>query len=802
MAEGTRMVQMQRDIDSMQNQMGQLSEIKKHVGEISEIKKQLADVSDMKRQMESLTATMTALLQDKTGRADHEERHYYEGETSGGGRHYQQRFNRMDFPKFDRVDPANWLYKATQYFDFNQIQGMDRIPIASFHMEGEALIWFQDADYSGLIGNWDSFAKACLVRFGPTSYDDPMESLTRLRQTHSVAAYKAQFEALSNRLRGLTEPYKLSCFLSGLKDEIRLPVRMLALTGLGQAFGLAKIQEEYVLSSRKGFKQFGSSTFSTYGKPTSYGDQNVFPRKEENSNTLVKKVSPNLPVQRLSSAQMRERRAKGLCYTCDKKWSSSHVCKTLKLYLLHGVEIQQDEPTEEVFFDSIEEVMLVEDQKPGVELEQPQISIHAISGSLSPNTMRIVGSIQHQRVIILVDYGSTHNFLDPAIARKAKLPQLTSEKIVVKIANGELMSSEGKCSAVSMKVQGNTFCTKFYILTLGCCDLVLGIQWLRTLGPIIWDFLKLTITFNWKGEHIFLQGLNPTQLSVEEGSKFLRSSNKGVLLQLLGEESHVTSDIDNPVFEDLLTEFGGIFEEPTGLPPRRTHDHRILLKDNTKPICVRPYRYPYYQNMEIEKIVRDLLNSGVIRSSQSPFSSPVLLVRKADGSWRMCMDYRALNQETIKDKFPIPVIDELLDELFGATIFSKLDLRSGYHQIRVKEEDIPKTAFRTHEGHYEFLVMPFGLINAPYTFQGLMNEVLKPFLRKFVLVFFDDILVYSKSVEEHGIHLRQVLLVLQQNQLYAKKSKCRFGVGVIDYLGHFISEKRVSTDPSKIAAMS
>jgi hypothetical protein len=153
-------------------------------------------------------------------------------------------------------NPTNWLYKPTQYFDFNQIQGMDRILIASFHMEGEALIWFQEAEFSGLINTWDTFAKACLVRFGPTAYDDPMESPTRLRQTHYVVAYKAQFEALSNRLRGLTEPYKLSCFLSGLKDDIRLAVRMLASTSLGQAFGLATIQEKYVLSFRKAIRFF------------------------------------------------------------------------------------------------------------------------------------------------------------------------------------------------------------------------------------------------------------------------------------------------------------------------------------------------------------------------------------------------------------------------------------------------------------------------------------------------------------------------------------------------------------------
>jgi RNase H-like domain found in reverse transcriptase/Reverse transcriptase (RNA-dependent DNA polymerase)/Integrase zinc binding domain len=217
-------------------------------------------------------------------------------------------------------------------------------------------------------------------------------------------------------------------------------------------------------------------------------------------------------------------------------------------------------------------------------------------------------------------------------------------------------------------------------------------------------------------------------------------------------------------------------------------------------VNLRPYRYSHFQKVELESIIEELLKTSVIRPSTSSYASPALLVRKKS-SWCLCVDYMQLNVMTVKKKYPIPIIDDLLDELNGARVFSKIDLKVGYHQILMKDTDIHKIAFITHQGLYEYLVMSFGLTNSPATFQALMNQIFQPYLRKFVLVLFDDILVYITNLSTHKIHLSLVLQKLLDHQLCAKRSKCEFSVSQIEYLGHLITGEGVATNPGKVQAM-
>ncbi|GJR57636.1 putative reverse transcriptase domain-containing protein [Tanacetum coccineum] len=204
---------------------------------------------------------------------------------------------------------------------------------------------------------------------------------------------------------------------------------------------------------------------------------------------------------------------------------------------------------------------------------------------------------------------------------------------------------------------------------------------------------------------------------------------------------------------------------------------------------------------ELSEQLKELSDKGFIRPSSSPWGAPVLFVKKKDGSFRMCIDYRELNKLTVKNRYPLPRIDDLFDQLQGSSVYSKIDLRSGYHQLRVREEDIPKTAFRTRYGHYEFQVMPFGLTNAPAVFMDLMNRVCKPYLDKFVIVFIDDILIYSKSKQEHEKHLKIILELLKKEELYAKFSKCEFWIPKVQFLGHVIDSEGIHVDPAKIESI-
>ena len=438
---------------------------------------------------------------------------------------------------------------------------------------------------------------------------------------------------------------------------------------------------------------------------------------------------------------------------------------------------------------------------------ETKVSLNSVVGLSSPKTMKLRGQINGHEVIVMIDPSATHNFISTRLIQQLKLHVVTTKEFGVSLGNGESIKGSGECKGITLQFAEVDVREDFLPFQLGNSDVLLGVQWLEKLGHVTTNWKSQRMSFKVGSRTVVLQGdasLTHTKVSLKAMIKTVRKEGGGLLVEVRqmekSEDKAINPDI--PMFlQPVLNKFGPVFKSTMGLPPYRGHEHAIVLKEGSNPVSIRPYRYPQFQKDEIEKLVKEMLDAGIIQPSVSPFSSPVLLVKKKTGAWRFCVDYRALNKETVPDKFLIPVIDELLDELHGARYFSKLDLKSGYHQIRVRDADVFKTAFRTHEGHYEFLVMPFGLSNAPSTFQSLMNNIFKPLLRKTVLVFFDDILIYSRSQQEHSEHVAAVLQILQANSLVVNPNKCEWGKEQIEYLGHVVSSQGVSADASKVQDM-
>ncbi|WVZ06906.1 hypothetical protein V8G54_020252 [Vigna mungo] len=539
--------------------------------------------------------------------------------------------------------------------------------------------------------------------------------------------YCMQFEMVSTLLRGTDRTMLKGIFLNGLKEEIRAELKLYDNDSISDLMDRSLLLEEKNMAMRSG----GFSGFVKVSGELSRG-KSMISMGEKGG-----KSKPEPPGER--------KLLEGRRLTRGITGKEEHVCKLqhYELVLVEGQEEGKPKETEE-------DGGPAETEEPILELENKNLV--------------------------------------------TKTPEYT-----VEMGIGQKEKNKGICKAVQIEMQGIRIEQDFFILNLGGTEVVLELDWLASLGDIKANFKNFTLLWEERECKQILKGdpsLCRQQASWKTMIKTLHSTNEGYYLayQYVGnaETQQQNQLVSTPVscaLEETLVEFGDVFQEPRGLPPKRDHDHAILLQEGGQIPNIRPYRYPYYQKNEIEKIVGEMLQAGVIRPSHSQFR------------WRFCVDYRALNKLIVPDKFSIPVIDELLDELGGAVIFTKLDLKSGYHQIRKKDDDISKTAFRTHEGHYEFLVMPFGLTNAPATFQALMNKVLKPYLRKFVIVFFDDILIYSKSEKEHEEHLRAVLQVLRDHNLFANRKKCHFGQRSLEYLGHIISEQGVAIDRCKIKDM-
>lgn len=436
-------------------------------------------------------------------------------------------------------------------------------------------------------------------------------------------------------------------------------------------------------------------------------------------------------------------------------------------------------------------------------------------------TMLFEGQVMHVGGRILVDSGASCNVVSTAMARQLELP-ITAPAPTTKLllANGQTVDHLGTV-VVSAKIQDVAFpsITCVVLDMSSDWDLLLGEPWLRR--------HRADVSYNSFSVRGYDRKSRPFVLRCEEdkpvpGSDCLdldkmvisaaqvkRLSRKGCKTFL----STVTKMVEDPVLNVevpdsvslVLKEYTDVFpEDVPGLPPERSGGtHTIPLVDPYSKPPSRPlYRLSRPEMAEAERQVQLLLQKGFIEPSTSPYGSPILFVQKKDGSLRMVIDYRALNRLTVKNKYPMPRIDDALDQLQGATVFTSLDLTSGYHQIRISEEDMPKTAFRTPQGLFQWRVLPFGLTNAPATFQTVMNNVFGPFLNKFVLVYLDDILIYSKTEEEHCEHLRKVLGLLREHRLYANLRKCTFARPELAYLGHIVSAEGIKVDPHKTAAIT
>nr|GEV14058.1 putative reverse transcriptase domain-containing protein [Tanacetum cinerariifolium] len=445
------------------------------------------------------------------------------------------------------------------------------------------------------------------------------------------------------------------------------------------------------------------------------------------------------------------------------------------------------------------------------------------SRDLDSNVVMGMFLLNNHYASILFDTAVDRSFISTAFSSLINIvPTSLGNSYDVELANGKLVRVDTIMRGFTLNSLSHPFNIDSMLVELGSFDAKIDMDWLSRCHAVIVCDEKL-VRIPYRNETLTFLGNKSnngreSRLTVISCSKAQEYMAKGCHIFLAHISAKKEEDrSEGKQLEDVpvVWDFPEVFpKDLPGLPPARPVEFQIDLIPRVAPVARAPYRLAPSEMKELSEKLQELSDKGFIRPSSSPWGAPVLFIKKKDGSFRMCIDNRELNKLTVKNRYPLPefqvmpfgltnapAIEDLFDQLQGSSVYSKIDLRSGNYQLRVREQDISKTAFRTRYGHYEFQVMPFGLTNAPAVFMDLMNRVYKPYLDKFMIIFIDDILIYSKDEKEHKEHLKAILELLKKEKLYAKIPKCEFWIPKVQFLGHVIDNRGIHVDPAKIESI-
>ena len=580
----------------------------------------------------------------------------------GGPNTGNWKYRKLDMPIFEGNNPDGWVLRAERYFLFYNLTEEEMLEAAVVGMDGEALLWYQWEHRRRPIQRWEELKALMLRRFRPANAGTLHEQWLGVRQTGTVAEYRKSFIELAAPLRNVSEDMALGIFLNGLREDIKTELRVQNPRDVDQAMDLAIRVEDRI---RAGSASRPRPSYVTKPYPPHF-NPNTNPHSSANpyqptypaqSPSLLSYPGPShaphpnrsLPpnptprtqntstipgaIRRSTDQELQHKRERGLCYRCDDKWSAGHRCRRRELSVL--VAMEGDDVGEE------NEPEVEEGGEPESETTPPEISLNSVVGLSNPKTMKLGGTIKGEHVVVMIDPGATHNFLSLTTLERLKIPLDSTKGFGVSLGNGEAVQGAGECKGVILVVQGITICEDFLPLNLGNSDIILGIQWLEKLGDMMTNWKQQWMKFKWGNKMVELKGdpsLGRSQISLKAMFRALQKEKLGLWVELnhmaedtVGLEEHkgVTAP---PYLLPTISCYERVFHLPTGLPPKRGREHAIVLKQGQDPVSVRPYRYPQGQKDEIERLIGDMLKAGIVRPSVSPFSSPVLLVKKKDGS--------------------------------------------------------------------------------------------------------------------------------------------------------------------------